>query len=445
MALSAAERSAELLERLRALHPRIIDLSLERMMRLLAALDYPQKRLPPVVHVAGTNGKGSFVAHTRAIFEASGYRVHTYISPHLVRFNERIVLGGRTISDEALADTLERVELANGNAPITFFEVTTAAAFLAFSQFPADVLLLEVGLGGRLDATNVIDNPLLSAITPVSLDHQHYLGETIGAIAAEKAGIIKKDCPVVIGRQEQEAMVVISRTARDLNAPVCRFGQEWTSAATPEGYLRYQDDSGTLVLPRSALQGPHQYDNAGLAVAAALKLRKKFQKITALTIAEGLKQTRWPARMQRLTGGPLVDLLPKSVELWLDGGHNPGAGEALAPLLAGWKDRPVVLVVGMIDSKDPSGFLRPMMPHVQDVRTVDVPGEHASIPADKLATVARDLGMTSAASSGSVAEALRELADKAEGGRILICGSLYLAGHVLAECHLNTCDDESAA
>ncbi|MFD2262018.1 bifunctional folylpolyglutamate synthase/dihydrofolate synthase [Lacibacterium aquatile] len=442
MALTAAERCAELLERMKALHPRVIDLSLDRMYRVLAALDNPQKRLPPVVHVAGTNGKGSFVAYTRAIFEAAGYKVHAYTSPHLVRFNERIVLGGKTISDDALADALERVELANGAEPITFFEVTTAAAFLAFSQYPADVLLLEVGLGGRLDATNVIDAPLMTAITSVSLDHQHYLGDVLAAIAGEKAGILKQGVPSVVGRQESEAQSVIDLKAASVGSELATLGRQWSVSPCTEG-LKYQDENGCLLLPVPALPGPYQYDNAGMAVAAALRLRKKFQRLSALSIAEGMKSARWPARMQRLKSGPLVSLLPASAELWLDGAHNAGAGEALAPMLAEWAGKkPLHVVLGMIDSKDPAGFLRPIAPYISELRTIDVPGEHAAIPAEKLAEIARDLDIKKTARSGSVAEALRELADRADGSRILICGSLYLAGHVLAECHLSTCDDD---
>jgi len=441
MALTAAERCAELLERMKALHPRVIDLSLDRMYRILAALDNPQKRLPPVVHVAGTNGKGSFVAYSRAIFEAAGYKVHAYTSPHLVRFNERIVLGGKTISDDALADALERVELANGGEAITFFEVTTAAAFLAFSQYPADVLLLEVGLGGRLDATNVIDAPLMTVLTSISLDHQHYLGDVLAAIAGEKAGILKQDVPSVIGRQEDEAQSVIDLKAASIGSDLATFGRQWSVKPCTEG-LKYQDENGCLLLPVPALPGPYQYDNAGMAVAAALRLRKKFQRLSAISIAQGIKNVHWPARMQRLKSGPLVSLLAPGTELWLDGAHNAGAGEALAPMLKDWSEKPLHLVVGMIDSKDPSGFLRPLAPYIDELRTVDVPGEHAAIPAEKLSTIARDLGIDKSAPSGSVSEALRELADKAAGGRILICGSLYLAGYVLSECHLSTCDDD---
>ncbi len=429
-----AERCQVVLKRLQALHPKVIDLSLGRLQSLLDALGNPERSLPPVVHIAGTNGKGSLVAYLRAIFQASGYKAHAYISPHLVRFNERITLAGHTISDEALAVVLERVETANAGAPITFFEITTAAAFLAFSQYPADVLLLEVGLGGRLDATNVIPPPLLTAITPISLDHQYYLGETLAAIAGEKAGIIKEGCTVVVGPQPPEALSVIDLRAASVGATVLAHGRDWTAGACPEG-LRYQDDIGTLLLPKPGLFGAHQIDNAGAAVACALQLRKRFQKITTLSLADGLRRVEHPARMQRLIRGPLVDVLPDTCDLWLDGGHNPGAGEALAETLQEWRDRPLFLIVGMIDSKDPRGFLAPLQPFAQAIRTVTIPDEANSVPGDRLAAIAQDIGFADAASVDSVSEGLRDIADRALGARVLICGSLYLAGRVLSENH----------
>ncbi len=429
-------RAQETLDRLRDLHPKVIDLSLDRMHGLLEKLGHPEKRLPPVVHVAGTNGKGSLCAYLKAIFEASGYKPHVYISPHLVRFNERITLAGQMISDEALAQALERVESANGGAPITFFEITTAAAFVAFSQFPADVLILEVGLGGRLDATNVIDQPVLTAITPVSLDHQHYLGNTIAAIAGEKAGILKTGVPAVIGRQVPEAQSVIDLRAASVGAPLRRMGYEWFVGRDADG-LHYQDDHGSLLLSAPGLLGEHQYDNAGTAVAAALALRKKFQKIGALSIAQGLRQVKWPARLQRLTEGPLVDLLPPGIELWLDGGHNQGAGEVLAGTLKEWSaEKPVLMLMGMIDSKSPSGFMAPLAPHIRAARTLSIPGEENAIPGTRLAEIAGSVGIE-ASPVDTIGQGLRELRDLAQSfgpaSRILICGSLYLAGKVLAE------------
>ncbi len=434
-----AERCLDVLKRLQTLHPKVIDLSLGRMQTLLDKLGNPEQSLPPVVHVAGTNGKGSLVAYLKSIFQASGYKPHAYISPHLVRFNERINLAGNTISDDALNAVLERVEAANNGAPITFFEITTAVAFVAFSQYPADVLLLEVGLGGRLDATNVIPPPLLAAITPISLDHQYYLGDTLEAIAGEKAGIIKEGVTVVSGPQSPEALSVIDLRAASVGASVLANGRTWTATACPEG-LRYQDDIGTLVLPKPALFGAHQIDNAGTAVACALQLRKRFQKITAVSLAEGLRRVVHPARMQRLITGPLVDVLPDTCELWLDGGHNPGAGEAIAAVLREWRDRPLFLVVGMLDSKDPRGFLAPLQPFATAIRTVIIPEEANSIPADRLAAIAQDVGFANAASVDSVFEGLRDVADQALGARVLICGSLYLAGRVLTENHCPPAD-----
>lgn len=429
-----AERCLGVLKRLQALHPKVIDLSLGRLQSLLTTLGNPERSLPPVIHIAGTNGKGSLVAYLRAIFQASGYKAHAYISPHLVRFNERITLAGQMISDEALAAVLERVEEANAGAPITFFEITTAAAFLAFSQYPADVLLLEVGLGGRLDATNVIPPPLLTAITPISLDHQYYLGETLAAIAGEKAGIIKEGCMVVVGPQPPEALSVIDLRAASVGATVQAYGRDWTADTCPEG-LRYQDAIGTLLLPKPGLFGAHQIANAGAAVACALQLRKRFQKITTLSLADGVRKVVHPARMQRLISGPLVDLLPDTCDLWLDGGHNPGAGEALAETLHEWRERPLFLIVGMIDSKDPRGFLAPLQPFAQAIRTVTIPDEANSVPGDRLAAIAQDIGFADAASVDSVSEGLRDIADRALGARVLICGSLYLAGRVLSENH----------
>lgn len=426
------ERCQEVLKRLQSLHPKVIDLSLGRMQTLLDKLGNPERSLPPVVHIAGTNGKGSLVAYLKSIFQASGYKAHTYISPHLVRFNERIVLGGNQITDEALASVLERVEAANAGAPITFFEITTTAAFIAFSQYPADVLLLEVGLGGRLDATNVIPPPLLTAITPISLDHQYYLGETLEAIAGEKAGIIKEGSTAVVGPQPPEVLSVIDLRAASVGATVLAYGRDWGAGTCPEG-LKYQDDIGTLLLPKPGLFGAHQIANAGAAIACALQLRKRFQKITTVSLAEGLRKVEHPARMQRLITGPLVDLLPDTCELWLDGGHNPGAGEALAETLKDWRDRPLFLIVGMIDSKDPRGFLEPLQPFAKTIRTVTIPDEANSVAGNRLAAIAQDIGYADAASVDSVSEGLREIADRALGARVLICGSLYLAGRVLAE------------
>ncbi|HEY9216212.1 MAG TPA: folylpolyglutamate synthase/dihydrofolate synthase family protein, partial [Ancylobacter sp.] len=321
-------------ERLLALHPKLIDLSLDRVWRLLGRLGHPERRLPPVIHVAGTNGKGSTVAFMRAVLEASGKRVHVYTSPHLVRFNERIRLAGRLVDDAALTDALARAEVANQGEPITFFEITTAAAFLLFSEVPADILLLEVGLGGRLDATNVIETPLATIITPVSIDHVDFLGDTIALIAAEKAGILKRGVPAVLGRQPPDALRVIERQAARLGVPLHIIGED-VQAYEEAGRLIVSDEDGLLDLPRPRLVGPHQIENAGLAVAA---LRVAGLGLTSTDFEQGVRAAEWPARLQRLGWGPLTVRAPQGVDIWLDGGHNEAGGKALAAALADIED-----------------------------------------------------------------------------------------------------------
>lgn len=419
-----------LLERLSHLHPKVIDLSLERIERLLAHLGHPERKLPPVIHVAGTNGKGSTVAYLRAIAEAAGLRAHAYTSPHLVRFHERIRLSGTLIAEDALAALLDECEHANGGAPITFFEVTTAAALLTFSRTPADLLLLEVGLGGRLDATNVIDTPLLSIITPVSIDHTQFLGETLSAIAGEKAGILKPGIAAIIGPQEPEAAAVIEARARTVGAPLLRHGAEWQATATAGGFV-YRSETRHWDLPSPVLPGAHQIVNAATAVAAVDALNGRFA-IDDAALRAGLRRAEWPARLQHLARGPLVDLLPTDWELWLDGGHNPSAGEALAEAARNWRDRPLHLVVGMINTKDVAGFLRPLAPYAASLTALSIPGNPSAVPPEEIAQVARAVGLA-ASTAPDAAAALRRL-DRAQGpGRVLICGSLYLAGTVLAE------------
>lgn len=431
--LPASPRLEAALDRMRQLHPVVIDLSLGRIERLLAALGHPERRLPPTVHVAGTNGKGSTVAFLRAMAEAAGHRVHVYTSPHLVRFNERIRLAGSLIGDDDLADILEEVEGANDGHPITFFEVTTAAAFLAFARVPADLLILEVGLGGRLDATNVIDAPVVSLLTRISLDHTQFLGPTLRDIAGEKAGIIKPGRPSIAGPQaDPVANTVFAERAASLSAPLFLHGRDWSVAATDTGF-RFQDAARTLDLPPPGLMGAHQVDNAGLAIAATAHL--------PLTIGEdairrGLVAVEWPARLQRLTRGPLPDLLPEGWELFLDGGHNDSAGEVLARQLARWNSdgRPLDMVFGMLGSKRPLDFLTPLAPHVRRLRAVAIPGEPNSVTAEDAAAFASTAGMDAAASpdvEAAVTE-LATLAGQGQPGRLLICGSLYLAGTVLA-------------
>lgn len=417
------------LERLAALHPKRIDLSLGRMERLCAALGNPERRLPPIVHVAGTNGKGSTVAFLRAMAEAAGLSVHVYTSPHLVRFAERIRLAGRLIAEDRLAEVLDRVEAANAGEPITFFEVTTAAAFVAFAETPADLCLLEVGLGGRLDATNAIPAPRLSVITPVDMDHKEFLGDTIERIAAEKAGILKRGVPAVIGRHRPEALEVIERAAERLSAPLTVLGRDFDAWAE-RGGLAVQLPERLLDLPAPALAGAHQIDNAGVAVACAAALN-----LPEAAAAEGLRRAVWPARVQRLTAGPLHAIAAAAgADLWLDGGHNPHAAAALARTLedgARRDGRPVVLIAGMLGNKDAAGFFaafRDLNPRVLTVG-FDSP---AACPPEDLAEVARSRGLVAEA-----ATSLQDAVQKATAGtepppRVMICGSLYLAGEVLA-------------
>jgi dihydrofolate synthase/folylpolyglutamate synthase len=424
------------LERLLALHPKIIDLSLGRIERLLDRLGYPEHRLAPVIHIAGTNGKGSTLAFLRAILEAAGYRVQAYTSPHLVRFAERIRLAHGIVAEDRLTALLEECERANDGAPITFFEITTAAAFLAFAREEADALLLEVGLGGRLDATNVIAHPALSVITPISIDHTQYLGNTIEAIAFEKAGILKPGVEAAIGPQVPGALGTIEREAEQRGTPLYRNGADWRIEAKGDG-LSYQGRRWRLDLPRPTLLGIHQYLNAGLAIAAAERL-DRF-KIAPEHVAAGLTHAEWPARLQRLTRGPLVDALPSAAwELWLDGGHNAAAGTILSEQAARWRGdavggKPLGLVYGMLKTKDAEGFLAPLAPHASALRAIAVPGEAASLSAVEAAQHARAAGFRAEAASDAL-DAVRSLtAALPRPGRILICGSLYLAGRVLAE------------
>jgi dihydrofolate synthase / folylpolyglutamate synthase len=423
------ETSDQVLERLSRLHPKLIDLSLGRVERLLAALDNPQEKLPPVIHVAGTNGKGSTIATLRACLEAGGYRVHVYISPHLVRFHERIRLAGELIEEDALIALLEECERANGGTPITYFEITTAAAFLAFARTPADVVLLETGLGGRLDATNVVSRPAVTAITPISLDHQAFLGNTIAQIAGEKAGILKPGVPAVVGPQPEEAEAVIEARAVELSAPLSRWQREWH--CTGDGTdMRFTGERWRLDLPMPSLPGAHQIANSGTAIACMEQLRSLPLPSEAVT--SGLRRIEWPARLQQLTRGPLVELMAPGWELWLDGGHNPGAGAVLAEFIAGWHDRPLYLVVGMLNTKDSTGFLAPLAPHAQALAAVTIPSEQNPLSAQAIATAAHSVGLV-ASTATSVDSALKDFSSRSALGRILICGSLHLAGKVLAE------------
>lgn len=416
-----------ILDRLTRLHPKVIDLSLDRLVALLADLGNPQDAIPPVVHVAGTNGKGSTQAYVRAGLESAGLRVHAYTSPHLAWFNERIRLAGDLISDAMLADTLAEVERVNAGRPITFFEVTTAAAFLAFSRIPADFTLLEVGLGGRLDATNVVARPRLCVITPVSIDHTQYLGNTLAEIAGEKAGILKRGVPCVVARQQDEALAVIEARAARLGCALSVAGQHWTIAREGDS-LVFQDERGLLDLPMPGLPGPFQIDNAGTAVACLRELG-----LGQAEAAAAMTRVDWPARMQRLVRGPLVTAAQaQGCELWLDGGHNPAGGQAVAETLATLPGKPVHLVCGMLNTKDVSGYMRPLAAVADSLIAVPIPGEPNTLSAADTAAAAQGAGLA-ATVADDVGAAVARLAADHPGSRILICGSLYLAGRVLRE------------
>ena len=435
----AAKRAplGELLARLSALHPKRVDLDLERMLRLLARLGHPERKLPPVVHVAGTNGKGSTIAYLRAILEAAGLRVHAYTSPYLVRVNECFRLGraggGVLVGDDELRAALEHCEQANAGAPITIFEIETAAAFSLFAQHPAEMALLEVGLGGRLDATNVIDAPLASVIAPVSMDHSEFLGDTLTAIAGEKAGIIKRDVPVICANQPPEAMAAIEAQAKRLRAPLHSAGEGW-HVNVERGRLVYQDDRGLMDLAAPKLFGRHQFDNAGLAVAT-LRAQSVF-RIDAAAFEAGIVNAEWPARMQRLASGRLAEQGPQGCEVWLDGGHNAEGGRVAAAALGDLEERvsrPLVVIVGMMANKDASAFLANFAGLTRHIIAVRIPDRDNAMPPDRLADAARALGMR-VEILGSVEAALHSLARLAHEvpPRILITGSLYLAGHVLS-------------
>ena len=427
----------ELVARLSALHPERIDLGLDRMHRLLERLDHPERKLPPVIHVAGTNGKGSTIAYLRAILEAAGLRVHVYTSPYLVRINECYRLGrsggGILVDDSALRGALEHCERANAGQPITIFEIETAAAFCLFAQHPADVVLLEVGLGGRLDATNVIDAPMACVIAPVSMDHTEFLGDTLTTIAGEKAAIIKRDVPAICAEQTPEAMAVIEQYARRMRAPLLTAGQEW-HVNVERGRLVYQDDRGLMDLAAPRLFGRHQFDNAGLAIAT-LRALDAF-RVEPSAFEAGIVNAEWPARMQRLASGALVDQAPPGSEVWLDGGHNAEGGRVAAAALGDLEERvprPLVVIVGMMANKDAGAFLANFAGLTRHIMAVQIPDRDNTMPSDRLADAARHLGMR-VETADSVEAALRSLARLAYEAppRILITGSLYLAGHVLA-------------
>ena len=416
--------SDAVLDRMMTLHPKVIDLTLDRVLSLLKKLGNPEARIPPAIHIAGTNGKGSTQAMIRAGLEAAGQTVHAYTSPHLARFHERIRIAGHLITEPALTALLDDCVKANGPDPITFFEITTCAAFVAFARTPADWTLLEVGLGGRLDATNVL-TPRLTIITPVSLDHQQYLGDTVALIAAEKAGILKRGIPCIVGPQSDEGLAVIEARAARLGAPLLVYGQHW-HVSEDRNRMIYQDETGLLDLPLPNLPGPHQIQNAGAAIAALRHLGFPADACEA-----GVTRAQWPARMQRLRQGPLVQAA-SGIELWLDGGHNPAGGAALAATLARMPARATHLICGMLNTKDIAGYLRPLAPQVKSLIAVSIPGEKNTLPADVTEAAARASGMQ-ATSAASVLDALTAIGAIEPSARVLICGSLYLAGQVLRD------------
>ena len=419
--------SDAILARMMALHPKIIDLTLDRMWRLLDALGNPQNDLPPVIHIAGTNGKGSTQAMIRAGLEAAGQTVHAYTSPHLARFHERIRLAGDLISEPDLTALLDECYAANGGDDITYFEITTCAALLAFARTPADYTLLEVGLGGRLDATNVVDTPALTIITPVSMDHEAFLGNTIEAIAGEKAGIIKRGVPCIVGPQQDAGLDVIEARAAKLGAPLLAYGQHWHASPERDGMI-YHDEVGLLDLPRPVLPGDHQIQNAGMALAALRHLG-----CDEVACSAAVTQAEWPARMQRLRTGPLADRASRSgAELWLDGGHNPAAGAALASVLRCLPVRPTHMICGMLNTKDVRGYLAPLATVATSLTGVSIPDEANTLSAAETATAARDIGLQ-ANEAVTVGHALETILAQDPHARVLICGSLYLAGAVLRE------------
>jgi dihydrofolate synthase / folylpolyglutamate synthase len=424
---------AQLLDDLNRLHPREIDLSLERLLKLLAKLGDPHKKLPPVFHVAGTNGKGSTVAFLRSCLEAAGKRVHVYTSPHLVRFNERIRLAGQLIDDATLEATLHDVAAINAGDPITVFEITTAVAFLAFSRVAADACILEVGMGGRLDATNVITDPVVCGISQLGLDHQHYLGNSILDIAAEKAGIAKRGCPLVISRYPKSVTARIAECAGVAGARIFIRNQDW-DVSDYQGAVHFKDAQGRVETNLPKLFGSHQIENAGLAIA--MLRHQSAVPVSDAALKAGIGWAKWPARMQKITDGALLKTLPKNADLWLDGGHNPLAGRVLSDTLRtleGSKERPIYLIVGMLTTKDAAGFLKPFAGHIAGVYGVPIAHHDCYAPSD-LKEIADGAGLAGLFAH-DVKDALKAIAkrsDKVAPPIVLICGSLYLAGEVLA-------------
>ncbi len=438
---TAVSEAAQEIDKLMGLHPKGFDLSLDRITRLLAILGDPQRKLPPVIHVAGTNGKGSVTAFCRALLEAGGYSAHVHTSPHLVNWHERYRIGvegarGQLVDDAVFADALRRVADANAGQKITVFEILTAVTFILFSEHPADAAIIEVGLGGRFDATNVIDDPAVSVIMPISLDHQPYLGDRVELIAAEKAGIMKRKHPVVIGKQEYDtALDVLMSTAERLGCPTAVFGQDYM-AHEEYGRLVYQDEFGLADLPLPRLPGRHQYANAAAAIRA---VKAAGFVVTEAMMEKAMATVEWPGRLQKLSDGRLMASAPDGAEIWVDGGHNPGAGEVIAEAMANFEERqprPLFLIIGMINTKDPVGYFQAFKGLAVKVYCVPIRGSDAMIDPVILANAAYDAGLIAEPIS-TVAEALEAIKETAfeqeHPPRILIGGSLYLVGDVLAD------------
>ncbi len=428
--------SADILSRLQQLHPKVIDLSLDRIKSLLNKLGNPQDNLPPAIHVAGTNGKGSTIAFMRGILEANGYKVHGYISPHLVRFNERIRLSGELISDAYLTDLLQEVERVNGGEPITFFEITTVVAFLAFSRIKADFLLLETGLGGRLDATNVIKSPIATVITPISLDHESYLGDTIAQIAYEKACIMKQGSVCILAPQEAEAQAVFRDYAIKIGSELLEYGKNWGVNIASNQAINHFYNGVSAEYPRPSLKGNHQAYNLGLALTALKTIRERNNNINLdiSNTCKAIKEVSWAGRLQKIEKGLLYNILDKSTELFIDGGHNPGAGEVLEPILREWAaEKPLYVICGMLKTKDAGGFLRHVVNFSKEIYTVEVPHNEVSFSAQELAEISSKTAPHKPVKAfKNVKEALAALSS-CKNARILICGSLYLLGSFLGE------------
>tara|TARA_R110002110_G_scaffold415612_7_gene652239 strand:- start:48416 stop:49735 length:1320 start_codon:yes stop_codon:yes gene_type:complete len=422
---------ADILARFVKYHPNRIDLSLDRMLRLLSDLGNPHENLPPVIHIAGTNGKGSTTAFLDAILTASGLRVSAYTSPHLVRFAERYRIAGEIITDTALRALLEEIDALNAGKPITEYEITTAAAFLAMARAPADIILLETGLGGRFDATNVVAKPAAAVISPVGYDHMGFLGDTLAEIAGEKAAIQKSGVPSLVAPQPPEAATVIAASAANIGAPLYRAGQEWELTAAADGSGRYTRGRTSWRLPEPGLPGRHQLDNAALATACLDVCA--FPGVTPETVQNGIAGAHWPGRMQRLTSGPLLARLPAGSELWLDAAHNPMGAAALADAFGELQARdphPLHLVIAMLDDKDIAGFLTPFASCAAGVTAIPLDEEPRTMPVPKIIAAAEKAGLM-VISAGSLTGALSDITLGSAPQRVLVTGSHLLVGAAL--------------